>query len=440
MSDIAEIRLGPLDSTNDLSIASQELADKTNEVIRGLIEIATRNITWDDIEGEFPSGLLQENSSSDILTEEQITILMNTAILLHSDQTRNVHGIANTDSLIVEGDVRLANARTPLPHVASHYAGIDALNLGSIAGELDASKLYGDAELTQLIADFGAFNQLNASIIELGQASFGSTADFTSIGSGAPPFLLSAGSTLVGHLDADKLDGQHGTHYLSRTNHTGQAPVAALSDFLVYPAGHFWTGAQLFDAVAAFNGVAQPFTVASTGIVNNLNAELLNGQLGSYYLDAANLTGTLADERLPDNVALEDVANVFLAAQVVDRAVAGQNVLIFRAAGVDRYSANNLGVFSYQFVAGGGVTARWGEVASGKMGMSIGTHIRTPALEIGTTEVITSARVLNNMTFGGTMRGAAIADAVGGAVIDVEARAALNALLAQRRTRGDQAP
>jgi hypothetical protein len=71
------------------------------------------------------------------------------------------------------------------------------------------------------------------------------------------------------------------------------------------------------------------------------------------------------------------------------------------------------------------------------MGMSTGTHIRAPALEIGTTEVITSARVLNNMTFGGAMRGAAIADA-DGTLADITTK--FNTLLAQRRTRGDQAP
>lgn len=36
-----------------------------------------------------------------------------------------------------------------------------------------------------------------------------------------------------------------------------------------------------------------PFTLASTTLVNNLNAQLLNGQNGAYYLNAGNLTGTL---------------------------------------------------------------------------------------------------------------------------------------------------
>ena len=36
-----------------------------------------------------------------------------------------------------------------------------------------------------------------------------------------------------------------------------------------------------------------PFSVSSTTVVTNLNADLLDGQEGSYYLDAANFTGTL---------------------------------------------------------------------------------------------------------------------------------------------------
>jgi len=44
-----------------------------------------------------------------------------------------------------------------------------------------------------------------------------------------------------------------------------------------------------------------PLIVASTGLVTNLNADLLDGQHGSYYLNASNLsTGTLASGLLPN--------------------------------------------------------------------------------------------------------------------------------------------
>jgi hypothetical protein len=40
-----------------------------------------------------------------------------------------------------------------------------------------------------------------------------------------------------------------------------------------------------------------PLTVSSTTVVSNLNADLLDGQHGTYYLDAANLTGTISAAR-----------------------------------------------------------------------------------------------------------------------------------------------
>lgn len=65
-----------------------------------------------------------------------------------------------------------------------------------------------------------------------------------------------------------------------------------------------WT----FTALPAFNGgtsgASAPFTVDSTYVVTNLNADLLDGQEGSYYLACANFTGSLADARLSANVAL----------------------------------------------------------------------------------------------------------------------------------------
>ena len=42
-----------------------------------------------------------------------------------------------------------------------------------------------------------------------------------------------------------------------------------------------------------------PLVVASTTLVSNLNTDLLDGQHGSFYQDAANITGTISDARLP---------------------------------------------------------------------------------------------------------------------------------------------
>jgi excisionase family DNA binding protein len=158
-------------------------------------------------------------------------------------------------------------------------------------------------------------------------------------------------------LDADLLDGQTGSYYLDRANHTGTQTASTISDFDeasqdsvggimtdtasvdftyndglgqimadVIPggvdhgslaglgdddhpqyllasgaraltgnwdAGSFEIRAQTFQSDVA-TGTA-PLIVASTTLVTNLNADLLDDQEGSYYLDLDNEVGTCSD-------------------------------------------------------------------------------------------------------------------------------------------------
>jgi len=51
-----------------------------------------------------------------------------------------------------------------------------------------------------------------------------------------------------------------------------------------------------------------PFTVSSTTVVTNLNADLLDGQEGSYYRNATNINdGTLDNARLPQNISVSGI-------------------------------------------------------------------------------------------------------------------------------------
>ncbi len=65
------------------------------------------------------------------------------------------------------------------------------------------------------------------------------------------------------------------------------------------------SGVKSFSAAPSFNSGGTPFTVSSGIVVNNLNADLLDGQQGSFYQNAGNLNvGTVLDARLSANVAL----------------------------------------------------------------------------------------------------------------------------------------
>lgn len=60
----------------------------------------------------------------------------------HIAATTDVHGIADTGQLILEGDVRLSNARTPLAHAASHAGGgTDPLLLVNLGGDLPVARV-----------------------------------------------------------------------------------------------------------------------------------------------------------------------------------------------------------------------------------------------------------------------------------------------------------
>ncbi len=66
-----------------------------------------------------------------------------------------------------------------------------------------------------------------------------------------------------------------------------------------------FNSAPMFPVAPSFNSGGMPFTVSSSTLVNNLNADLLDGLQGSFYQNAGNLNaGTLPDARLSANVAL----------------------------------------------------------------------------------------------------------------------------------------
>ena len=95
---------------------------------------------------------------------------------------------------------------------------------------------------------------------------------------------------------------------------SGTVPDARLSGSVdLVNANQVFTGTKTFSPPAG-----APFVVGNANLVNNLNADLLDGQHGAFYQNAANLTGgTLADARLSGNVALRAGGNAFTGQQTV---------------------------------------------------------------------------------------------------------------------------
>ena len=119
--------------------------------------------------------------------------------------------------------------------------------------------------------------------------------------------------------DADKLDGEHGTYYTANSifaAHTsnvanphattalqvGLENVTNESKATLFTSPTFTgvtTTANTFTSTVAIGN--SPFVVTSNTLVTNLNADLLDGQHGSYYTTANNLTGTIPSAVLPNS-------------------------------------------------------------------------------------------------------------------------------------------
>jgi hypothetical protein len=103
-------------------------------------------------------------------------------------------------------------------------------------------------------------------------------------GAGAP-FAVVLGAAVVANLDADKLDGQHGSYYLNRANHTGSIDATALTGFVPLASISGLTNTQI-DAAAAIAWSKISKTGSSLADLTTRSAADLT-------------TGTLPDARFP---------------------------------------------------------------------------------------------------------------------------------------------
>jgi hypothetical protein len=226
MSEIGEIRLGPLSSQTDLGLAAQELADKENEIIRELIAIASREIQWDDIKGkpieeaQTLDPILWVNIEDVPTTLEGFQLLEDVMAQINDNLAVHNESEAAHPGVIREGDSRLTDARTPVSH--NH-------------DDLYYTKIQADDQFL-VFADDATVGNLFI------------TGDEIIIENEIPTTI---------NLDADKLDAQHGSHYLNRANHTGAQGPESLSGGTAgrllrdNGSGGAWSSLTIPDTVAA---------------------------------------------------------------------------------------------------------------------------------------------------------------------------------------------
>ena len=67
---------------------------------------------------------------------------------------------------------------------------------------------------------------------------------------------------------------------------------------------------KTFSAAPSFTAAGTPFSVTNSGLVANLNADLLDGQTGSFYTNAGNLTGSIPNAAI-DSSSITKMGNTF---------------------------------------------------------------------------------------------------------------------------------
>lgn len=340
-----------------------------------------------------------------------------------------------------------------------HLAVYETLTLN---GQIDATGLLGD--ITEPPPPFGSGELIQDS--------------------GTPIFLLNSNATRVPFLNSDLLDYYHATDLLDLAQHTGALPPAAIAvgsyelDHLavkteiVHKAGSterrgtstsgyarkmlgqvsFSPSTQRYvviPLVAAFTGTVRVSVVNGSSSGSNIigrvtkdlgiNVTAAGAFAGGTTSSVWESWGLLATNIMIGEWEYDALSNsVRIPLVYVGTASRTLNVEMEIMAGVAGMAILDDATIS----AGGAIVNPYvREYRSAPDRLGVGKQPVTTLdingnFGVGGIEVIASDRVIRNATFGGSMRGAAIADA-DGTLADLTSK--FNVLLAQRRARGDQA-
>ena len=138
-----------------------------------------------------------------------------------------------------------------------------------------AASTIGDSTISQynvgldVVTDFGNTSLVAIDAIESSNIS---TNQYIHIGVGNSP--VSTSSTLINtNFNADLLDGQHGTHYLSRANHTGTQTSATISDFTTGVRGLFSTTATglTYTSSTGVLSLTSGYAITTNSQITNFN-------------------------------------------------------------------------------------------------------------------------------------------------------------------------
>lgn len=229
-----------------------------------------------------------------------------------------VNGSATTGNAIVTGN---NNAVTgAIPGVAGSTDSVSGSGVFGVANSSTGASagVRGRSESTSGFGGFflsSAASGLNYGVVGQTNSADGYGGFFTG-GKGLFASSLEVGSAaLVNNLNADLLDGQSGAFYTNASNLTGNINDNRLSNNVA-----LLNAVQIFTGANSFTNVSNVFNGNGSGLTN-VDAAKLDGQNGTFYRSAANLTGTINDNRLSTNVPLLNAIQTFMAANTFDAAV-----------------------------------------------------------------------------------------------------------------------
>lgn len=271
----------------DFTVSDTNIAFTGGDTIFDLATVVTSTLTILNSNGSNIANLLVEGDvSGNTLTS---LVATGTAPLSIVSATR----VANLNADLLDDQTgsyyldldnetgTCANCLTGIEIDESTLSGVDAATLGGQAGSYYLSRAnHAGTQTAATISDFDEASQDSVG----GIITDTSTVDFTYNDAGNQV----TADVIAGGIDHGSLAGLGDDDHPQYLLADGTRALTGNWD-----AGSFEIRAQTFQSDVA-TGTA-PLMIASTTLVANLNADLLDGQTGSYYLDLDNETGTCAD-------------------------------------------------------------------------------------------------------------------------------------------------
>ncbi len=237
----------------------------------------------------------------------------------------NLSDVANVTAARTNLGAAASGANTDITSITGSAARLTTARTLSLTGDVTGSTTFdgtANASTTTTLSTINSNVGTFGSGVAIPIITVDAKGRITSVSTSS---VTTAGTGTVTNVSVATANGVSGSVATSTTTPAITLSLDAITPSSVNASGNV-SGSTLTSTVST--GTA-PLTVVSTTVVPNLNASLLNGQAGSYYNNAANLTGTVPVASLP---AITGDVNMSSGTNVASLSTVNSNVGTFGSA------------------------------------------------------------------------------------------------------------